>query len=72
MKHLASKEKPTESGWYVWWDEEEYVNPFHVLAHVKPHRGVIMVNMDWDTDTHDYVPIDTIADRLWLKVAPNK
>lgn len=69
MKHLAKQEKPTEEGWYLWWDRAESKAPFHVLARVKTVGAVISVNFNWETDFNDWVPISEVADRLWVKVS---
>tara|TARA_Y100000385_G_C12913223_1_gene559239 strand:+ start:90 stop:299 length:210 start_codon:yes stop_codon:yes gene_type:complete len=69
MKHLSSNKKPVSAGWYLWWSEQEDKSPFHVLAKVKNSSIGLIVNFSWDKSIDDWSPIDSVADRLWLKVS---
>lgn len=69
MKHLASYDLPSESGWYLWWDEPEDRAPFHVLARVKVNERGVFVNFVWEKDVNDFTCINEVASRLWLKVS---
>lgn len=69
LKQYATKEKPTQEGYYLWWDEDEDIRPFHVLAAVKMEYGELLVNFDLDSDYDNYIRMCSVADRLWLKVS---
>lgn len=68
MKDLATKDKPTEPGWYLWWDEQDGEAPHHVLADVRANGGLLSVNFYKDLGSDNYSPLANVADRLWLKV----
>lgn len=69
MKNLATKEKPKEAGWYLWWEDENDPSPFHVLARVRVKDAGVVVNFNWDTSLDNWHFIDDVGDRLWLKVS---
>lgn len=68
MKHLATPDKPTVAGWYLWWVADK-PDPYHVLARVEKYGGIMAVNFHWDDDTANFVPLAGVGDRLWLKVS---
>lgn len=69
MKDLATKDTPTEEGWYLWWSETDDKAPYHVLARVRVREAGVVVNFTWDTNCNNYSFINDVAPRLWLKIS---
>jgi hypothetical protein len=69
VKHLATREKPTEPGWYVWWEQERDTEPYPVLVKARVIDGELYLNFNLDEEEEIWdLPIE-VADRLWLKVS---
>ncbi len=67
MKHLASEDKPTQEGYYMWWDDSGYIHPHQSLVYVFRADGIFHADFYFG-EGGDPLPMDEVADRLWLKV----
>ena len=70
IKKLATTEKPTETGLYLWWHRRESLLPSSELAYLFYDGTVLKVRFS-SMDHPPYYNISNagIADRLWLKVS---
>ena len=71
IKNLATTEKPTEAGHYLWWCEPEDKAPFYELAVISDSKEGLKVSFDAKDrfDDWELLSDERIADRLWLKVS---
>ena len=65
---MKSNKKPTEAGWYAWWENKKDKNPYCVLAVIKIVDDVVMVNFEYEKDPFDYVALSGVAERYWMRI----